>query len=126
MKPEARRAKQQLQEYITRWKCIVPPGVSVRHVFIDSDAGEGEESTLANTVPHWEYHRATIKWYLTCVAGTDAKQVEEAVVHELAHVLCAGMESLFRGSNGGNPKEHAIAEHTVETVTQALLRTRKA
>jgi hypothetical protein len=118
--PEHREAKRRIQAAIKRWKCLVPPGVDIRHVFIESDAGDGSETTLAETKAQWDYHQATIKWYLPPAAGSTEEYINGTVVHELVHVLVDPMESKLRG------KHDSICEHTVEGIARAILRTRKA
>jgi hypothetical protein len=117
--PEIREAKRRIQHYVRQWKCLVPPGFTVKHVFIEASAGDGEETVLANTCAQWEYHAATIKWYLFTCAGVDDRQLEHTVVHELTHVLTDPMESHLRGG-----KMDKTCEHTVETIAQAIIRAR--
>lgn len=121
MKAEGREARRRIQAAIKRWKCLVPPGFDVKHVFNEASAGEGEETVLANTVAQWEYHSATIKWYLPVCASCTADELERTVVHELVHVLTSPMEAHLRSG-----KMNATCEHTVEGIARAFLRTRKA
>lgn len=120
MTPEHARAKRRVQEYVRRWQCLVPPGVNVNHRFIEADDDE-DATILAETKAQWEYHNATIRWFLPAVCSSTDLYLEQTVVHELCHVLLDPIERHVRGG-----KMDATCEHTVETVARTLLRTRKA
>jgi hypothetical protein len=59
-------------------------------------------------------------WYLPTCASQTWAYIEATLVHELVHVLLDGIESHLPSKLGDT------AEHVVEGVARAFLRTRKA
>lgn len=95
------------------------PGIAVSHRFIDSSA-EDDPDTVATTFTRWHYRHAVIRWYLPACRVLTLRDLEDAVVHEYAHVLLAAIgDRLTDGSDEHN-------EHATESVSRALLCTFRA
>ena len=51
-----------------------------------------DEGTIMTVITSWEYQKADVWLYLpTCAEQEEADQLEDAVVHELCHILVAMM-----------------------------------
>lgn len=105
-----------------RWKCLVPPGVTVWHCFIEGAHPDDGNDTMAETKGQWQYHQGTIKWYLSSVCGQEEKYIDATVVHELVHVLLDPLQALIPGRKA----DEIVNEHTTEAVARAIQRARKA
>lgn len=113
MTPEHKRAKQQIKRLVKRWDKLTPPGWDVIHVYLET---EGEEKILAETKCQWEYHQATIRWYLATAAGQEDEWIEGTVVHEFVHILTAPMEAALPNSQA------KVIEFAVESIARAIRR----
>lgn len=123
MTPEHKAAKARIQDSIRVWKHLVPLNVTVRHIFIEGPTDTEEREALAETDAAWEYHQATIRWSLRNAAGVTQEYIDGTLVHELVHVMLAGLEVHIRTDEG----EHSgyvngLCEHTVETIAAAIIR----
>jgi hypothetical protein len=87
---------------------------TINHVFREI-IKEDEPDTLADTKAFWQYRQARIAWYLPTLSQFGKPEVENAMVHELTHVLLAPVED---GVKGG--KENLV-ELSAENVTRALI-----
>ena len=56
--------------------------------------GMVRKETLANTVTNWPYMQATITFNCKALSDLSHADVEEAVIHELAHVLVAELRDV--------------------------------
>jgi hypothetical protein len=119
MNAEKKAAKARIKDAVRVWAELVPPGVDVRHVFIDSTTDTESPDVVAETKTSWEYHEATIRWSLPNAAALDQDTIDAYLVHELVHVMLAPIELLHRGDDNNL---NALCEHTVETVARAIIR----
>jgi hypothetical protein len=121
--PENRQAKSRIQASVRLWKHLIPPGWTVRHLFIEGKVDTESADVVAETDAAWQYHQATIRWSLPAVAGLDQKYLDATVVHELVHVLLSPMESQLRTDEGDHAGiVNGLCEFTVEAVSLAILR----
>lgn len=93
MTPEdAARQKSRIERFWIHWRPIL--GLDEWKTRLDYYEGEfidqvGEASgmALASTHVRWEYRDANIAWNLELVAKQSDESLEEAVIHEGAHIL---------------------------------------
>lgn len=115
MTPEHKAAKKQIQRLAKKWAPLAPPGWDVKHLYLEITDDE-HETVMAESKAAWEYHQASIRWYLPACCGQEDAYIEATMVHELVHVLVAPMEQQL-------PDEQTkLCEYTVEQVTRAILR----
>lgn len=81
---------------------------------------EDSYDTIAETFCNWQYRTANITFYLPVCADVDDDKLEEAIVHEFAHVLLAPLQD-FR-----DDQAREITEHTVTTVARSIIWARRA
>jgi len=82
---------------------------------LENFGNDGDILVLAKTTVSWEYGLATIRINLPGWKDLDNEHMENAVVHELSHVLVAELQY-------SNDMHHV--EHTVTTLTRAFIWTR--
>lgn len=108
------------------WKHLVPLNVTVTHIFIEGALDTESPDMLAETDAAWEYHQAKIRWSLRAAAGVEQAYIDGTVVHELVHVMLAGLEAHLRTDEGDHAGYvNATCEHTVETIAAAIIRVAK-
>lgn len=85
------------------------------HLYRVDSRGDEDDDTAADTVTKWQYRHASIRVYTGTVANHSDEELEDILVHELAHVLIASMETAV-------PSKHTDrCEYAVENVARALL-----
>ena len=102
-------------ETLTRhWQRLADLGwLTIKNVFSEDPSPDPQD--IAWTTTDWEYRRTEITWYLPRVAELELQELEETVVHELAHALVAPMEENL------TEKHRKVCEFAVESVARALL-----
>lgn len=95
------------------------PGIAVRHRFIPTSA-EDDPDIVATTQTRWHYRHATIRWYLPACRVLTPRELEDALVHEYAHILLGAIVDRLKA----NSDEHN--EHATESIARALLCTFRA
>lgn len=108
-----RQLKALIKKLFVRWVriCQLDRGWEIRLSF-DEEADRGNVDTLAQTWVDWEYMNAGITFHLPAMRTAFESTIENAVVHELCHILLAqGVDGAF-GKN---------VERSTTMVTNALL-----
>lgn len=104
----------------------------IEHVFLDSyfgDDGEEDFKITAVTEARPQYMQAKIKWYLPSAVRHTPRQLEDTLVHEMAHVLLAPEQGILNElRNSDLPHGDKVAdlyayqiEHCTELVSRALV-----
>lgn len=123
MSPEHRAAKRRIKDAIRVWRHLVPPNVTIKHIFIEGSTATCDKDVLAETDVAWEYHQAKIRWSLHNATGVSQKYIDGTLVHELVHVMLGAIESQLRTDEGEHSHYvNAVCEHTVETLAAAIIR----
>lgn len=78
------------------------------------------EDVAADTTAKWQYRQAMIRAYLAAMATSTDAEIENIMVHELAHVLVNPMEDKVLS------KYEDQCEMAVENVARALVDVRNA
>lgn len=115
-----RDARRRIKDAVRVWGNLVPPGVTVHHLFIEGTVDTESPDVIAETKTAWEYHQATIRWSLVNAAPLSDDELEETLVHELVHVMLAPIELPHRTDD--DTPMNAVCEYTVSTVARAILR----
>lgn len=84
------------------------------------ERNEDEPSELGHTSSNWQYRTAAVTFNIPVVAEINDDKLEEAVVHEMTHILVAPIQD-FRDDQARD-----ITELTVTTVARALIWSREA
>jgi hypothetical protein len=99
-----------------RWEELLDlPGIDVRHKFLDT-VNDDDMETAADTETKWQYRWATIRWYVPACSSQTDDQLEEAVVHEYAHVLMAALNGRIKAGSDDH------VEHATQSIARALLK----
>lgn len=115
--------KDKLNQYIDKWlKSLGLLWWKITIVYLD-DAKElvqqefyrGDETVLARTYADWRYGTGTIYFNITALDGMEDTEIENTVVHELAHILVNEMRE----------GELHHEERVVTGLTKAFLWTRE-
>lgn len=88
---------------------------------VRNDGAHAEnEDVAADTTAKWQYRQAMIRAYLSAMATSTDEEIENIIVHELAHILVNPMEDKV-------PSKHEDqCELAVENVARALVDVRNA
>lgn len=78
------------------------------------------DAVAADTTTKWHYRQAMIRVYLAALATSSDKEIENVIVHELAHVLVNSMEDKLPAKYEEN------CELAVENIARALVDVRNA
>jgi len=115
--------KDKLRQYIDKW--LKPLGLlwwKITIVYLDDpkelaqkEFYRDDETVLARTYSDWRYGTATIYFNMPAFDGMDDAEVENTVVHELAHILVNEMRE----------GEMHHEERVVTGLTKAFLWTRE-
>lgn len=111
---EYRKTKEKIQKVWDKW--FKPLGLGWYRVDVEWSQYQNEDNprTKAQTSSNWQYHTARIIFYVPEFLDDDQEDIENTVVHEMSHILCAPIQD-FR-----DDQSREITEHTVTTVAQAL------
>lgn len=113
-----------IQRMALKWEKLLgfdKLGTKVDHRFLEAFRERGEEDEpliIADTTAYWEYRSACIRWFLPAAIRLDDAALENAVLHELVHVLVNPMECRLT-----DEKDTDLNEFTVETITLAIMNT---
>lgn len=108
--------KARVNKYLEKWR---PAGFGWWRVDLEWDRGSHDDCDtqrrLASCKINWEYRAATISFVLPALVSLNEEELEETVVHELAHLLIASIQD-YSDSN-----TRQLTEYAVTCVTRALL-----
>lgn len=76
---------------------------------------EDSWTTIAVTHANWQYRTGNVKFFLPTCADLSDDQLEEAVVHEMVHIMAEGIHDLR------DDQAREITEYTVTTIARALI-----
>lgn len=117
---EYREQMKRVQKYIDKWFNTLGLGwyeVDLHWSRVDDDE---EKDTAAKTTWRWQYRTAAITFYLPTIAELSDDKLENAVVHEFAHILTGSMVQ-------NQPDDNSqLMEYGTETVARALIWAREA
>lgn len=122
MSPELQAAKQRIKDAARVWKLLAPPGVTIRHLFIEGAVDTESPDVICETKTAWEYHQACMRWSLTNTAGLSQDEVDATFVHEMMHVYLGTIEANLRTDDDHAHWVNSVCEHTVEALALAFLR----
>lgn len=115
LNPHYDNLRADLTELGTKWQNIMDLGhFTINHVFRET-VKEDEPDTLADTKAFWQYRQARIAWYLPTLSQFGKPEVENAMVHELAHVLLNPIAENMKANKDD------LMELSTENVTRALI-----
>ena len=117
---EYEKQKARVKKFWDKW--FVPLGLGwfkVKLVY-ERVADDDEPLRITATYPHWQYRRASVYFYLPLCAEHDDERVEDTVVHEMIHILLAGLHNM------DDEEKREITEYTTETLARAVMWAREA
>lgn len=112
---EYREQKKRVKRIIGKWFNPIGMGWWQIDMYWLRAKKEEDADCLADTTCNWQYRTAAISFYLPICATIDDSKLEEAIVHELSHILVAPIQ------NFNDELSRDITEHTVTTVARALI-----
>jgi hypothetical protein len=124
---EVRAEKRRIEAFVTKWIDVLGLGswqivrsYTVTPLAPSESFSEGD-TAVADVVAHWEYKRATVRFYLLSTVDAGDDEMEMYVVHELVHCVVCETRAC---QDAGIPREHRVAheERVVVELTAALLR----
>lgn len=114
---EYAKQKANIKRYLKKWDDLVYSW-TFYHDFQRHYENDSEFSKCASVASHWEYKKAYFTWYMPMFDGKDDDYVEDAVVHELSHVLISATQ------NFETPQDRQMTEYATTCVAEALRRLR--
>lgn len=81
---------------------------------------EDSWNTVGLTNASWHYRTGTVTFFLPACADMNDDQLEEAVVHEMVHVIAAGIH------DNRDDQAREITEYTVTSLARAIVWARQA
>lgn len=81
---------------------------------------ESSPDTIALTNASWEYRNGNVTFFLPKCAEISDDQLEEAVVHEMVHIIAEGIHDLR------DDQSREITEYTVTSLARAIVWARRA
>ena len=113
--PHYENLRNDVTELGKKWQTIMDLGhFTINHVFVES-LKEDEPDTLADTKTFWQYRQARIRWFMPALSQFDKPEVENAMVHELTHVLLSPISDNMKANKDD------FMELSTENVTRALI-----
>lgn len=112
---EYNKHKKRILDLADKW--IGPSGFKWWQINIEYSRQPDGDDTTAITHVRWPYHKADIIFYMSVVAETDDKELENVFVHELAHLLIAPVID-----EDTDQEKH---EYATECIAKALIWTKE-
>lgn len=117
---EADVQKARIKKLMDKW---MPAGFGWWKIDVEYNRGtvDGKEGSSKNASVYemWEYRSATITFNLPAIATHNDDDLEETVVHELAHLLVGSIRDY------STDERRQMTEYAVTTITRALIWTSK-
>lgn len=108
--------KARVQRYLDKW---MPAGFGWWRIETVWERGNHEscdtQDTAAQCTEQWEYRDGRITFFLGKIKDLTEEYLEEAVVHELSHLLIGSIRDY------STPTERQLTEFAVTSVARALL-----
>jgi hypothetical protein len=89
-------------------------------LYRERERDEEQPSQIGKTETRWQYRSAAVSFNLPIVADLDDTRLEEAIVHEMTHILVGGIHDLR------DDQSREITEYTVTTISRAIIWAREA
>lgn len=107
--------RQRIQSSVDYWQYQMDlDSVKINNLFYKSKSDD-----IARVEPTWEYRRATIQWFMRNTIELDQSELDEAVTHELTHIIVAPMADFL-------PEEHIkLEEFVVEGLSRIILKIKR-
>ena len=111
---EFREQKRRVNKYLDKWQ--KPAGFGWWYITVEyeRDRYTDEPNTAAHCWSQWQYHQATIRFYLPALKSLEDEELERTIIHELCHLLISPLEDY------STPERRQITEHTTSLVADAL------
>lgn len=114
------KQKARVKKYWNKWYTAIGLGWWRVDLYWNRNRNEDEPRELGHTETNWQYRTGAITFNVPECAGLDDGHLEEAVVHEMTHILVGGLHDLR------DDQSREITEYTVTTIARAILWARRA
>lgn len=102
---------QRIERTVAKWQTAMNLG----HITISNYFADEETDSVAEVVTAWEYLQAGIIWYAPNVVQLNQDELDEAVFHELGHIMVGPMSDFL-------PEAHSkLEEFVVQSIAKALM-----
>lgn len=116
--------KKRVDDYLHKWRNILNMWQDRLTIRYERRSHSDHSHTIGETWASWHYRNHAITFYMPEIAEIkDDSEVEEAVLHELVHIL---LHAATGNYDGKNEAEREKMEFAVQSTTLALIWAHKA
>lgn len=107
--------KKRVESLIRKWFKPIGMGWWQVDFHYERERSEQDSTTIGMTTSNWQYRTGDITFFLPTCAEIEDHKLEEAIVHELTHILVAPLQDVSSDAS------RDITEFTVTSIARALI-----